>query len=552
MLLFIGFTIWLGTSTMGRGFFKKMTLTASVVLIISTLLVISSGGLASRLQEPSSGFEAGGRLTIFAKTLEIILNAPWLGIGLGNFEGVFPQFQGDFSELKYRTIHPESDYLWLLSEGGLLTLLPCSFVMVWFLSSTGPWFRKAKNRHHMNDDRRVRNAAAIGVILAAVHGLMDVPSHTLGCWVWFAVLAGVAVRPKRFSGKCSVIAKIAVGSGGIGMVGVGIAWTMVSTGAIVMPGASSAEVLRQRANRAAQSGAFGDSVYLFDEAIKINPLDYRLHHERAWTRLLMDAPVLEVLEGFSRSRALQPNDVTAHFNEGVAWLKVRPEFALIPWRMVLSHSRDHYAMMLEHARSYPELREPLWHLANSTDLKVAYLDWVTDPEDFERCLRSILATQPDLAGLEPLQRLSLFRKWYELGNKEALIAALETNRQWRDAHWLEGLAGTMPANPSFSVLALTSSPPIHEPCPTGNRGGSRHERALLYNPMDPRRSIDLFQAQKAHGDVDDAIRTLEKVLKVPGCPAYVRQEMAALYISKEDYRRAWELLRDAMNEVPMP
>lgn len=557
VLLFAGFTLWLGTSAMGRGFFKKMTVTASVVLIISTLLVISSGGVAARLQGPPAGIEgeAGGRLVIFAKTLEVILEAPWLGIGLGNFEGVFPQFQGISSGLKYRTIHPESDYLWLLSEGGLLTLIPCLFVMAWLLGSTGPWFRRAKNRRRSrHDDRRLRNAAAIGVILAALHGLVDVPCHALGYWAWVVVLAGIAVRPRHFGGRPGIIANIAVRGGGLGMVGLGIAWMMVSSGHPVMPGASTVEMLRQRANRAAVSGALGDSVSLFDEAIKLNPLDYRLYHERAWTRISMDAPVLEILEDFSRSRALQPNDVPTHFKEGVAWLKVRPEFALIPWRTVLARSPDQFATMLQYANSYPELREPLWDLANTADLKVSYLDWVTDPKDFDRCLRSILAAQTDLSVLESAQRLKLFKKWYELGNKEALIAALETNRQWRDIGW-RILAEHYARESQFQracTLAASYLPSMNRVLPGSGADVAALERALLYNPMDPRRSIDLFQAQKAHGDVDGAIRTLEKVLKVPGCPTYVRQEIAALFAMKEDYRRAWEFLRDAMNEVPLP
>ena len=73
---------------------------------------------------------------------------------------------------------------------------------------------------------------------------------------------------------------------------------------------------------------------------------------------------------------------------------------------------------------------------------------------------------------------------------------------------------------------------------------------MLFSPADPRPGIDLFQAQKNKGDIDGALRTLEKIAALPDAPAYVRQEMAALYISKQDYRRAWENLHQAMMPKP--
>jgi len=555
-LLFVGFTIWLGTSAMGRGFFKKMTVTISVVLIISTLLVVSSGGLATRLSTaPIDGMaSADGRLLIYGKTLDIILQSPWMGIGLGNFEGVFPQFQGE-SLLKYRTIHPESDYLWLISECGLLTFLPCAFIMGWFFTSVGPWFKRSKSkRRSSRDDRRLRNAAAIGVILAVLHGVVDVPSHGIGYWSWVVLMAGIALRPSEMKEPAKPGAMVVMKLAGFGAISAGVAWLMVAEGRPVMQGASSAEMLRLRANRSASAGALADALSSFDQAIHRNPMDYRLYHERAQVRLQMGHAPADVLEDFSRSRALQSNDPAACYQEGMIWLGVRPEFALIPWRQLLARSPQYYEGMLQHANTHPQLRRPLWLLANTLDLKLSYLKWVSTPEDFNQSLRSILTAQPDLGGMETAQRASLFRKWYELGNKEALIAALESNQQWREAGW-QILAEHYAINSQFQracALAGAYLPSTNRTGHINNPDVAALERAMLYNPTDPRRAIDLFQAQKNQGNIDDALRTLEKVVKMPGAPPYVRQEIAALYIAKEDYRRAWEYLREAMNEVRKP
>lgn len=555
-LLFAGFTLWLGTSAMGRGFFKKMTVTISVVLIISTLLIVSSGGLSSRMskQPIEESIESDGRLIVFANTLDMITQSPWLGVGLGNFEGVYPQFQ-EALRVKYRTLHPESDFLWVISEGGLLTFVPCALILVWLFRATGPWFKGSKSRRRSSrDDRRLRNAAAIGVILAVLHGLVDVPSHGLGYWAWVVILAGIALRPRELKDSAGWSTAGVVMLGGVAAIALGAGWLMVADGRPVMPGSSSAQMLRLRANRSAVSGALADALLSFNRAIELNPMDYRLYHERAQVRLRMGHPAAEVLEDFSRSRALQSNDPVATYQEGVIWLSVRPEFALIPWRLLLARSPDYYAGMLQYANSYPQLREPLWLLANTAELKLAYLNWVSTPEDFERCLQSILTAKADLGGIESAQRSNVFRKWYQLGNKEALIAALETNPQWRESGW-QILAEHYAANSDFQkacALAGSYLPSLNRAARVSNPDVQALERAMLYNPADPRLGIDLFQAQKNQGDVDGAIRTLEKVLKIPGAPIYVKQEIAALYLKKEDYRRAWEYLRDAMAEVRKP
>ncbi|MBL9184951.1 MAG: hypothetical protein JNN17_22580, partial [Verrucomicrobiaceae bacterium] len=48
---------------------------------------------------------------------------------------------------------------------------------------------------------------------------------------------------------------------------------------------------------------------------------------------------------------------------------------------------------------------------------------------------------------------------------------------------------------------------------------------------------------------DRAISTLEKVKNATNPPSYIAQEIAALHVQKEDYRRAWEHYRQAMQQL---
>ena len=140
--------------------------------------------------------------------------------------------------------------------------------------------------------------------------------------------------------------------------------------------------------------------------------------------------------------------------------------------------------------------------------------------------------------------------WYQLGNQAALVATLETNRKWRDDGW-RILAEHYARNSDFQracQTALPYLPSVVRTAPGTSTDIPALERALLYNPTDARCGIDLFQAQKTQGDLDGALRTLEKVAAFPSAPTYVRQEIANLYMMKQDFRRAWESLREAMQK----
>jgi O-antigen ligase/tetratricopeptide (TPR) repeat protein len=555
ILLFLGMTAWFGTIAMRRGFFQKLAVSTSLVFIISTLLVMSGGNVSKRFTENGIANFASdnGRSSLFVECLKMTLDSPWTGIGLGNFEAVFPQFS-EVPEHIRRHLHPESDLLWLLAEGGLLTLLPALLLLFWIFLSTGPWFGKKKKRKSGMQDRRLRNAAAIVFSIGVIHGLADVPSHGLGYALFMALLAGIALRPRRLPNPAGTPQRMAFRLCGVLLLPIGAAWSAIALGHPVLPGTSAAQALRSRACLLADSGSPAGALPLMDQAIEMAPMDFRYYYERACLRLRLGQPKEEALLDFSRSRALDRNYALTCYTEGVFWLDFDPQYAVVGWREFLIRYPEaapgRYQMMLNYSFQHPELREPLWTLATTSELKFEFLRSVHSRNEFDQCLKSLLTQQPDLRGLDPAHQVNLFSMWYQFGNQEALITALETNRKWRDEGW-RILAEHYARNSDFQracQTALPYLPSVIRTSPGTSTDIPALERALLYNPTDARRGIDLFQAQKTHGDVDGALRTLEKVAAFPNAPAYVRQEIATLYMTKQDFRRAWENLREAMQK----
>lgn len=566
VLVFLGLTTWLGTIAMRRGFFQKMAVSTSLVFIIAALLVMSGGNLSKRLS--TRGLEDftsdHGRGSVYAESLRMTLHSPWIGVGMGNFDAVFPQ-HAHLPATRFRYLHPESDMLWLLAEGGLLTLLPGALLVFWIAISTGPWFGKKKKRKSGMQDRRLRNAAAIVFGLGAVHGMGDVPNHGYAFALVMALLAGIAIRPRRLQEAAGPVERTAFRVCGVLLLPLGAAWMAVALGHPFLPGKSAAEALRHRAIKLADSGSPAGALPLMDQAIEKAPMDFRYYYERACLRLKLGQPKEKALEDFSRSRALEPLYAMLCYTEGVFWLGYDPQLAVVGWREFLNRAPDmgpgefgYYRQMLGYSYHYPALRGPLWSLATKSDLKFEFLRTVQDKAEFQSCLQSLLnehapgekGAQQGLKLLNPVQRENFFTLWYQLGDQKALISALESNAAWRDDGW-RILAEHYARNAEFQRACQTTLPyltPVPRASSNANMDIPSLERALVYDPTDIRRATDLFQAQKAHGDTDGAIRTLKRVVPQPNAPLYLRQELGALYVTKQDYRRAWENLREAMQK----
>ena len=562
LLLFLGMTLWLGFSAMRRGFFKKMAVTASLVMVIVATLFLSRGGVNQRFNaaEGAEFVTSGARIGLYRDSLQIVGATPWLGLGLGNFDTIFAIATGTHDPVikqdpRYHPLHPESDLVWLLFEGGLSTVAPVLLLLYWLAFSTGPWLgQKSKGRSH-RQDRRTRNTAAIALLLAMIHGLFDVPNQALGYFVVIAILAGIAVRPRALPRPAGLPERAGSLLFGLGILAAGLGWLAVAFGQPLLPGSHAARMLRERAFVLMDSGSSSDAIRLLDQAIAMRPLDSGLYFQRAFARLSLYHDHEAALLDFTRARQLEPHDAYMCYKEGVNWLSHRPEYAILGWREFLRRAPEaapgqhgYYRAMVNHAQPFPDLRAQVWKLADRLELKIEYLTSVTTREDFDLCLKDILSRQPDLASLDGVQRANLFSLWQRLGDEEALMAAIESNKTWeRDGGW-KLLAAHYAKKSDFRracEIANIYLPSLIRSPPGTSTDVQALERAFLFNPLDSRLGIDLFQAYKSRGEFDQALRTLEKVKNATHPPAYLNQEMAAIFMAKEDFRRAWEHFNEA-------
>jgi len=123
---------------------------------------------------------AGFRMAVQQDAWRLLVTFPLTGIGLGNFEAVFPFFRM-VSASPWRAFHPESDWLWLACEAGLVVgilawgVFAVLAVRLWKMAGQHP------------------GASAVGFSAMAVviaHGFLDVPAHCAPVFILACTLAG--------------------------------------------------------------------------------------------------------------------------------------------------------------------------------------------------------------------------------------------------------------------------------------------------------------------------------------------------------------------------
>ncbi len=564
LLLFIGAAVWLTSSTMNKGLFRKVVVGASVFLVVVSIAFVSTGRLGGRLrsliqEEKVSPLTSSLRVDLAAETLSVVADRPWVGQGFDSFVPVFP-LVSDLDLPDLRLLHPESDLLLLLFEGGLLGLLPCVVLLVWFARSTCPWRHSTASREPSLEraDRRLRHAAAIGAGMALLHSIFDVPNHLVGYAMHTALLMGLAVRPASLHALGGLIQRGAFTLAGLGAAAVGVLWLGTGLRQWTPDLPTSVPFLRERVVDETRHGRYREALPLVDRMIWLAPLDYRYYYLRAQVLLQLRQRPGRALRDFGRSRALEPNYAMNCFEEGVYWLGFVPELAIIPWRECLRRQHDpdvssrFYSPMCEKAQTYPEILPALWTLAENAGMRVTFLSHLRPANGWQDYLTKFLALYPRLETVEPGHLHVLLILWNNNGDRPALFKLLEEHPRLQSQGW-RILAQEMARNGRYDDALALAAKYLKRQSRAALSGPSdiaRLERAFLFHPADPRPGVELYHAQRAAGNLAGARVTAEKVAALPDAPPYMKLELAFLYLDLKDPRRAWDHMQQAMESMP--
>jgi hypothetical protein len=302
--------MWTALVAWQRRSWKMMALGGSALLALSALLLVAGGPVAARFAGGADSQIAFRRL-IWQDTLALIHAGPWCGVGLGDFEALFP-FYRKASIIQQRVLHPESDWLWLAAEIGWLGVALALTALFACLRSAFPL--------EAGTLRRLRGAALAAGIAAALHGLIDVPAHRLGSALAALLVLALARREAPWAPDSRGAMALWRGLG-LALLLAAVWWRPVSSGL------ADAEKL-------SQSGHFAKAEAAATDDLRRAPLDWGAYFTRAGARACTGRN-LEALADFRRARLLEPDYADVPFQEGRFWARRAPKLALLAWSEAL-------------------------------------------------------------------------------------------------------------------------------------------------------------------------------------------------------------------------
>ncbi|MGC4095632.1 MAG: O-antigen ligase family protein [Nitrospira sp.] len=546
LLFFVGIGGWMLTAAIRKRSLRQLAVSFSLLLIAAAVFLLYGRGILERFTADGkavSTITTDGRLLIYKEAWELATLNPISGVGLGNFSATYPFVKSE-SDQWTRNRHPESDWLWFAAEAGVPALLVAAFGLIILIIHFWP---RRGGRKSSRSDSRLRTAAMIGALLVAVHGLVDVPMHTLGLATLAALLAGMAMPPRdSANGKAYALWGHYIAA--LFCIGAGTLWLLIASGHASIPSGSSAKLEMREVEGLAQRGDVAGALMKVEDALKLRPLQWDYYYTRAVLKLRLGREPLDALNDFARTRALEPLMGRVCMDEAEVWLKFYPTYAPQAWREAMrrntTYAQNYFQTALARSHAYPQIRSAVRELVDGDPkLHLLYLaDLVGVP--FQKELDLLLASQPTLQNYTKKERLLLFRLWYDRGDREKLISSLKSNADWRVDGW--SLLATHYASlgdfrSAYQLGIDHLKPPFAATPSKGNI--EQLQRNFLFNPTDIARGLELFEAQKAADLTEDALSTLKSLSELPSFPSKVVYEQAVMFARKGDFAKAWEKMQ---------
>ncbi len=523
---------------------RVLSFVASAVFILATLFLIKGGGTLDRFGLGQTHLwtlvSEDYRWKLHKDGLAMGLSAPALGVGLGNFTDVFPQFRrASFGN--NRALHPDSDWVWLQAEMGWLTVLALVAGCVLFARSVPPLTR--------GSNRYLRLASAVAGIFFIIHGFVNVSGHQMGTVFPALLLASLALSPARTLTPARWIAPVfrllAIIFGIAGAV-----WVIAFVQHRPLPGYLGKKLWKNAAKTSYGKGRFEDVIVSSTHGLQIAPLDWEFYYLRGSGRALLRKDLPLAQEDFRRARFLIPASWQVPYQEGYCLLQADPKLVEEPWAEALTRATEEkgriFSAMVSMEDGRPELRPILKRLARGDwDREILILSSAkTEPEFSAELLR--LTEWDGRSRMSELQRRQFIQLWAARGDRKLLVEKLNGDPEWLNAGWA-WLAKYYATSGSHEAayriarkyLAEPRLPPLRE-----DRSIIQLKKQLVIDPKDFVAGYRLSVAQMQANEEKNALWTVGKLTAQPGCPAYLFFIRAELQARQEDWSGAWQALQE--------
>jgi tetratricopeptide (TPR) repeat protein len=547
LLYFAGSGLWLLVSLRIRSWPRPFKIGLPLAIITCSLILVSNDramDLMSSFATSDSQINQGEHLKVFQDTTKLVLDAPLSGFGLGSFSAVFPQYR-EASTSYLPVLHPQSDFLWLASEGGLLAV---GFLIV-FLIGYALRCRGITEGGSGN----YRLFALVAVIIFLLHGLVDVSGHRPGT-VYFAILFVAFALPSRDHPKISLPTAF-WRIPGVTLITFGLMW--LGAGAFNLPWHSSVraahyqeEILSHVSalDHAAANSAVNGWLALF-------PLDWRGYFQRAELILSNTEDQEAATADFTRARFVEPILGDVSYEEGIVWLPINATRAISAWRETFLREMEDmdsvFDRMLEQAVSQ-EMREKMARLSEiNPHFRARFLSCLKG----EALISEIsyeLSEDPFLSDFDRGQRSRIVENWIKNGDlSSANVFLSEYGESLNNTWWLRSSLLQRQGNlqEAIDLIRKNIDPPSLPKIQKNEAAFIRLLREHAAAPNDAEKGIALIYIYVAQRDYGKALPIIDRLLEGDSSTLnlyYWRGE--CLYLLHE-YVESWDAFGDYLEAL---
>jgi O-antigen ligase len=564
VLLGLGVPVWLIGARMAELPSSLKISAVTIGLLVLAIFITSTTPAWERIQSlfhatapatPQAGPGADGdglafdfRVEIFQDAIRMIADHPWTGHGLGSFQYVFPQYR-THSLMESQAAHPESDWLMLAAEGGVVPVLVLAAALA--LASAAALQRRKE------PGALTRWTGLVGFWMIAAHGLFDVPVHRPGIALVGIVLGALALsRPPEEETKPGV--GIAAGFvrwglrlAGLALLAGGIASVRGPSGHGYRAAALGGQAAANRIYEALVGNDTDRGLALAREALARTPLAPALHGLMGHLQLRDDSLDPETDRSFLIQRVLEPDWIRVPLDQAWAWHRIDPArtVGLIrralaaasrfrPSGRALQERNRIFEESLHRYRDQPPVIARMGVIAlENTEWLARWLPFASEP-DRMFALERIRASDPKLERLSPTARRSILRAWSRTSSAPDLWQLLENEPALETDAW-SVRAGALAREGRHEEAVRIAAAQL-DFGPALDRSGSEPEDRLLDDwrtLRNPETARELVLTLLASGNSLTANRILLEALK-PGSPAL--WELAVLLRAEQgDWNGSW-------------
>jgi hypothetical protein len=525
---------------------RRPAIALAALLALALILATIGGATLARFNPKTPdglGSNEPSRLAIQHDAWQISTQAPVLGIGLGNFGAIFSA-KKKFYDAQKAAIHPESDIFWTAVEMGW----PAVILLVVFL---GWWIRQCLPLLS-GTEQRLRAAAMTAVGAFIVHGFFDVSGHRIGA-LWPALfLATTSMRPNvhfRSSIWVSHVFRII----GMALLALGVWWFASFLELKTLPTSLQRQRVQSRIDEALTNGNFSQALQPASKLLTIAPLDWNGYQARGVAEAASHDKAAAQRD-FAIAQYLLPFWPELWWREGVAWMiagEIDDSFAT--WGEMFHRfpnaAPGFYRQMYELIKGDTDLTDRWRVLGRENKQCLLVFFRVAGPVEFRVELNRLLAADPELQLFDSTEKSTLFRAWYERGDKLGLAQALREHLEWERIGWRE-LARTYGDYADYRsacdiVHKYAQLPQI--PDVGSDESLADIEAKARLHPSDASAAAYLCVALAKSGQTDQSLARIQAIRSMPGCPAYVAWLEGQLWEGRDNWKNAWTALAPFAN-----